>query len=81
MAKETRSRLVEEVAELILRYLNDCPDAGDTLEGIATWWILQQRLNESLHTVEAALQRLKSQGLVSDQRGPGGRVVYTALKK
>lgn len=52
-----------EIAEAILRYLHSHPDAADTAEGIATWW-LPARWCADVRTVRAALARLEAQGLV-----------------
>ena len=59
---------VEEVAASIFNYLQENPDAGDTLEGITTWWLLRQRLGESLAMVQEAIEQLKAKGLVVEQK-------------
>ena len=48
----------------ILSYLIENPDAHDTLEGIAHWWLLDRAIRAQTSKVEAALERLLSQGLV-----------------
>ncbi len=68
----------EEIARRILDYLRKHPKAGDTLEGIAKWWMLRQRLTESLEVVDQALRRLKAQGLIFERRGADARAVYVA---
>lgn len=66
------------VARCILAYLRRCPQAADTVEGIANWWIVQQRLNESVEEVQRSIEALKAQGLISERKGPDGRSIFTA---
>ena len=64
---------------LVLRiseYLQKHKQAGDTLEGVARWWMMKQQVTDSLTEVQAALQQLKAQGLVSARKGPDGRILY-----
>ena len=62
----------------ILDYLARHPQAQDTVEGIAEWWILEQRAQASAVQVKAALERLVARGLVSAQTSRDGRVFYRA---
>ena len=62
----------------ILEYLARHPQAQDTVEGIAEWWILEQRVHASSAEVRAALDRLVARGLVSAQSSQDGRVFYRA---
>lgn len=39
----------------ILDYLGERPESGDTLEGIAKWWIQRQHVLNSVNAVQAAL--------------------------
>lgn len=64
------------IARQILNYLEEHPSASDTLEGISTWWVQQQQLNESINAVQGALQKLKEQGIIKEQKTPGGRTLY-----
>ena len=41
----------DELAATILRYLESCPNACDTAEGVCQWWIPQQRFVESTHAL------------------------------
>jgi hypothetical protein len=41
----------DETAQAILKYLKAQPQAGDTLEGIAKWWLVRQRASESTEVV------------------------------
>jgi len=68
--------VVTEVAEQILRYLETNPAASDTLEGVAKWWLMRQRLTESITLVEGALTLLKDKGLIVERRNADGRLLY-----
>ena len=48
----------------------------DTPEGIAAWWIRQQRIEEAVEDVHRALNVLVDRGLVLERRGPGHRSYY-----
>jgi hypothetical protein len=54
----------DEIAREILAYLADHPDAGDTLEGIVVWWLLEGRINSNKHLAISALDDLVSKGFV-----------------
>lgn len=53
---------VESIAKDIKAYFHDNPSAGDTVEGIASWWIANQRLKSSKIMVHKALEYLVQQG-------------------
>ena len=53
-----------EIAREILTYLADHPDAGDTLEGIMQWWLMQRRIQNQIVLVEKALNELVHDGYV-----------------
>jgi len=64
---------------LILRistYLQKHKQAGDTLEGVARWWMMNQLVSDSLIEVKEALERLKAQGVISARKSPDGRTLY-----
>jgi hypothetical protein len=55
------------LAREILRYLTEHPDAKDTLEGIAQWWLLRE---QQIAHVEMAVALLVSRNLLrAHQRG------------
>lgn len=60
----------EQVERAILDYLRTKPDAGDTLEGIASWWIARQRVQLGVHVVGRALARLVERGLIEASGRP-----------
>lgn len=69
------SKTIAEVRSEILGYLLDHPQAMDTLDGIATWWVLEQHVQRGIDDVEAALSELVDAGLLirlNDDRSASG---------
>ncbi len=62
---------VRQLSSLILRYLLRHPDARDSVEGIAQWWLLAQRVEDEVENVKEALDLLIQEGLV-EVEGAGG---------
>jgi hypothetical protein len=60
----------------ILDYLRTHQQAGDTLEGIAEWWLASQRIDESVVRVKRSLDNLTSKGVVRERQLPDGESVY-----
>jgi hypothetical protein len=54
----------EEIERAILRYLAAHPEAKDTLEGIAEWWLLREWTTRKYVAVERALRDLVSKDLI-----------------
>jgi hypothetical protein len=67
---------INDVAEQILRYLEANPKASDTLEGVAKWWLMKQRLTESIVLVQGALKLLEEKGLICERRNVDGGLLY-----
>jgi hypothetical protein len=76
-----RDTAVETLAAEILRYLQSHRRAADSVDGIAQWWIKQQRLEETLEQVQAALDRLVEEQLVEAKEGGSGRKVYALVER
>ena len=55
-----------EVAEAILGYLAEHPQASDTAQGIAQWWIIRQQARVSATAVSRALRELTEKGLLEE---------------
>lgn len=70
----------KNIAEQILKYLDKRPEAGDTLEGIATWWLRQQQIDESVELIRQAIQELKAGGVISEQKTAHGATLYSVKK-
>jgi Fe2+ or Zn2+ uptake regulation protein len=64
------------VVEAILRYLHSHPDAADTVEGIAKWWLPANWCVDAC-TVQSALARLEAQGLVHRRTNADAHELYS----
>ena len=60
----------------ILRYLQTHQQAGDTLEGIAKWWLTSKLVDESVVRVRRSLDNLRSKGVVRERLLPDGKSLY-----
>lgn len=60
----------------ILNYVSKQPQATHTAEGIAKYWIFQQRLEEYLETVVAAVEFLVQEGILEEVQSPSGEKYY-----
>lgn len=64
----------------ILDYLQNHPDACDTLEGAAKWWVMSQQVTNTTLAVRDVLVLLKKKGIVEERESPDGQTLYF-LKK
>ena len=62
----------------ILSYLTQHPEAKDTLEGIADWWMLGKQNRPTMAEIKTSLDRLVEHGLVMAEQAGDGRVYYRA---
>ena len=60
----------------ILEYLRQNPNAADTLEGIVSWWLLEQRIRHTVAQVKAALKHLEVRQQIKSCHGADGRIYY-----
>jgi DNA-binding PadR family transcriptional regulator len=65
-----------EVFYYILAYLSDNPDAGDTMDGIVEWWLLDQRIKFATRNVSEAVSKLVSEGLIVEHTEADSRIIY-----
>lgn len=65
-----------EIEEAVLSYLGRHPQAADTLEGIANWWLPRQRYVTAQARIEAVLQQLVLQGELQVRQLPNGAALY-----
>ena len=66
-----------DISVAILRYLAENPGGMDTLEGIARFWVLRQRIENDLHNVQRAIEGLVEEQFVLERilhDGSGGIV-------
>ena len=68
----------KSVMEAIEDYMSQHPDAADSEQGIAKWWVPAMGLEASAQEVADALGSLCGLGVLERKRLPGGRVIYRA---
>ena len=56
----------DAMAESVLRYLAEHPEAADTLEGIAEWWLMRQQVRVSVTRLARVLRRLTDTGVLEE---------------
>ncbi len=57
----------QELTAAILKHLRDNPAGLDTLEGIARFWVLRQRIEANVKEVEGIVTRLVERGLLKER--------------
>ncbi|MET0646279.1 MAG: hypothetical protein ABW208_06630 [Pyrinomonadaceae bacterium] len=60
----------------IVEYLEEHAEAGGSLESIAIWWMTRQQASEPKGAIRAALEQLRSAGVIADHITPDGKTVY-----
>ena len=65
-----------QIARGILAYLSEHPEAQDTLDGIAQWWLLDQKIKCQIEMVKEALTELKEQGFLLEHKGGDSQIHY-----
>jgi hypothetical protein len=70
----------DELARCVLEYLAEHPQATDTLEGIAEWWVMREQVRVDVNLLERVLRRLTQQGLLEEIHG-GSQVRFSLKKK
>ncbi|MGR9101346.1 MAG: hypothetical protein ACU826_12345 [Gammaproteobacteria bacterium] len=78
--KSDDCKLIDDVAEEILLYLDAHPMAADTLQGIAYWWIDCLYDGCELRLVEAALESLADKKLIERRECGDGTFLYAGLR-
>ncbi len=68
MARQKDDGKTKETAKEILRYLLHHPEAEDTLEGIARWWLERGRITRTVDEVGESLELLLARGLIQERR-------------
>jgi len=67
-------------SQMILNYLQRNPEAGDTLEGIVTWWLEQERIERAVDEVAKVLESLVQKGAVRVHKTQNGTSIYKINK-
>lgn len=70
--------MVREIADEIVAYLEQHPDAAETRDGVFQIWILHQRFMRGLRALDRALKRLLDEGRIEADRLADGRLIYRA---
>lgn len=65
-----------KLAVLLIRYMQKNPDAKHTAEGIARWWIMQQKFEEEIEMVEKVLRYLTKRGVLREKILPQNQKYY-----
>jgi hypothetical protein len=73
---QLNDKQVQLVIYEILQYLIENPDAQDTQEGIANWWLLDRTIEHKTALVKEALKRLVKDRLVIKQERSDSRTDY-----
>jgi hypothetical protein len=68
------------VAEEIARYLAAQPRAADSIEGIRRWWLAPRIGERQGAVVQAALERLRMQGVATQRLLSDGTSVWSAVQ-
>lgn len=63
------------VAKRVLRFLQSNPGAKETLEGIAEWWLMQERITEAVNQVSEAVAWLVAKGYL-ERKNSGISTIY-----
>jgi len=66
----------QPIANEILAYLVNHPEAQDTLEGITEWWLLEQRIRHAVAEVDKVLHDLAAHDLLVTRQCADGRIYY-----
>jgi hypothetical protein len=79
--KQSPDKTIGPLAQQIVDYLSNQPNAQDTVDGIIEWWLLKQRVCNAASEVKRGLDRLVASGLVLVRTGQDGRVHYRADRR
>ena len=67
------------MAQTIMSYFKENPQAKDTLEGIFQFWLTRQQIRDELPVLHAVLLRLTARGMLREEQQAG--VTFYALVK
>jgi hypothetical protein len=56
----------EQIAQAILNYLGEHPNAMDTLQGIADWWLQREQVRVTIEMLARVLSRLTASGQLEE---------------
>jgi hypothetical protein len=67
------------LARCVLDYLAEHPQAMDTVEGIAEWWVMREQVRVDVRLLERVLHRLTEQGVL-EKNHSGSQVRFSLTK-
>lgn len=76
-ASESHDESIERLARAIVRYVNAHPDASDTIEGVARWWVASEAEDVPVDVLERALDMLTERRVLTVRVLPDGRQMFT----
>lgn len=59
----------------VRQYLAEHPGAMDTIEGIAEWWLMRERIRIEMQTLMSVINRLTEEGVL-ERIGSGDEARY-----
>jgi hypothetical protein len=65
----------DQLAEALLAYLSECPNAEDTAAGVTEWWLMRQRVRVQVEAVAKVLSTLVERGVL-EETGSGDQRRY-----
>ena len=71
----------EDIARIILEYLRNNSEAGDTLQGVAMWWLSLEQINVAVDAVSEVLEAMIKEGLIEKQMIHDDSFIYRISKK
>ena len=74
--EDAKDKEVEKIAKLIESYINRHPNASDSMEGIAKWWIPRMQEYTQTERVLLALDILISKNVLKRIKDVNGQVNY-----
>jgi hypothetical protein len=66
----------QKIAQLLINFMQNNPEAKHTAEGIARWWILQQKLEDELEVIEKVIECLTDEGIIEKIEFSDGDAYY-----
>lgn len=67
---------ITKVNQEILDYLQENPNAADSLKGVINWWLPQAYKKLDAASIEQVLEQLIGEGLVSKIELTDGTIIY-----
>lgn len=66
----------EELAKQVLRYFLRNPQSADSLEGVARWRLLEEKIHHTLIETQSALEQLVAEEYLRVVSVPGSELIY-----